>query len=199
MHTIGLTGGIATGKSSVSKILKELGAIVIDADAIARFVVEPMQPAWRQVVSHFGNQVLLSDNRINRRMLADIVFSDAAERRNLENITHPAIWEEVKRQTDAAKAAGEQIIVLDVPLLFETHWQDKVDSIWVVVVDRHTQTERLMQRDSLDRKQAELRIAAQYSLEEKKKLADVVIDNSGDLESTRIQVQAAWQALVNIV
>jgi dephospho-CoA kinase len=195
MHIIGLAGGIASGKSSVSRILSELGAAIIDADAIARTVVEPGKPAFRQILEHFGDAVLATDGNLNRRKLGDIVFSDPVQREQLENITHPAIWSEVTRQISDAEAAGLKVAVLDVPLLFETGWEKHVDSVWVVYVDRQTQIARLINRDYLTLGQAEQRIAAQFSLERKRQLANIVIDNSSDPENTRRQVVAAWQIL----
>lgn len=195
MYQIGLTGGIASGKSTVSRLLSELGAPIVDADAIAHAVVAPGQPAWRQIIAYFGDQILCSDGSINRRKLGDIVFSDTEKRKRLEEITHPAIWRQVSAEARMAEAAGYRVVVLDVPLLLETDWNRMVDEVWVVYVDHQTQIQRLIARDSLTPQQAEMRIASQLSLEEKKQYADVVIDNSGSPESTRCQVKKLWERL----
>ena len=198
MLVIGLTGGIASGKSSVSKILSDLGAAIIDADAIARTIVEPGKPALRQIIQHFGEAIIQADGSLNRRKLGDIVFADSVQREKLENITHPAIWQEVNRQVTAAQAMGSKVAVLDVPLLFETGWDKKVDSVWVVYVQRQTQIERLMKRDNLTQSKAEQRIDSQLSLEIKIQRADVIIDNSGTPDETRYQVAAAWHELMKL-
>jgi dephospho-CoA kinase len=195
MVQIGLTGGIASGKSTVSRLLSELGARIIDADAIARAIVAPGQDAWRQIVDYFGDPILCPDGSINRRKLGDIVFSNTEKRNRLEDITHPAIWRQAAAEAKQAEAAGYRVVVLDVPLLLETGWDRKVDAVWVVYVDRQTQIQRLIARDSLTPQQAELRIASQLSLEEKRQRADAVIDNSGSPEATRRQVKTLWERL----
>ena len=168
MYQIGLTGGIASGKTTVSRILHELGAFLIDADQIARQVVRPGLPAWEKIVSHFGRTVLNADDTLDRRQLADIVFASMTERRCLEEITHPLIHQQVATQLELAATAGHRLVVLDVPLLLETNWNSEVDVVWVVYVNYEIQLSRLMVRDRLTREQAELRISSQHSLEEKK-------------------------------
>lgn len=195
MYQIGLTGGIASGKSSVSRLLAEWGVPVIDADAIARRIVTPGQPAWQQIVSVFGEQILQPDGTINRRLLGDIIFDDTEKRRKLEEITHPAIWDQITVEVKQAEAAGHRVVVLDIPLLLETDWHDRVDEIWVVYADRQTQLQRLTLRDQLTQQQAESRINSQLSLEEKKQHADIVIDNSGSFDSMRNQVERLWENL----
>ncbi len=195
MYQIGLTGGIASGKSSVSRLLAEWGVPVIDADAIARRIVTPGQPAWQQIVSVFGEQILQPDGTINRRLLGDIIFDDAEKRRKLEEITHPAIWDQITVEVKQAEAAGHRVVVLDIPLLLETDWHDRVDEIWVVYADRQTQLQRLTLRDQLTQQQAESRINSQLSLEEKKQHADIVIDNSGSFDLMRNQVERIWENL----
>lgn len=195
MYLIGLTGGIASGKSAVSRLLSEWGAPIIDADVIARRIVTPHQPAWRQIVSIFGEQILCPDGTINRRQLGDIIFNDAEKRKKLNEITHPEIWNQIAAAVKRAEAAERGIVVLDIPLLLETNWNNRVDEIWVVYVDRQTQIQRLMNRDHLTWSQAEARITSQLSLEEKKQYADIVIDNSGSFESTREQVEYNWKRI----
>ena len=195
MYIIGLTGGIATGKSTVSVMLAELGAYIIDADEIARFVVMPNQPAWHDIVAQFGNEVLLPDGAINRKFLGEKVFNDKIQRLSLEKITHHYIEEEVKNSLTNAEQLGKRIVVLDMPLLFEVGWQKMVNEIWVVWVQQDVQVSRLMARDNLSQKQASDRINTQINLAEKVKQADVVIDNNFDREYVRTQVKIAWENL----
>lgn len=195
MHIIGLTGGIASGKSTVSGMLAQLGAYIINIDKIAHAVIMPNQPAWSDIVAHFGNEILLPDGRINREVLGEKIFKDKAERQCLERITHPRIEEQVHQYITQAKQAGERVAVLDVPLLFEVGWGKMVDSIWVVYVDTKVQITRLIARNQLTHVQAMDRINAQMSLADKVKHADVVIDNNLDIEHTRKQVIMAWGKL----
>ncbi|MDT8900729.1 dephospho-CoA kinase [Anaeroselena agilis] len=193
MRVIGLTGGIASGKSTVSGMLRELGARVIDADAIAREVVEPGRPARDEIVAWLGRDILLADGSLDRRKLGELVFGDSKARAVLEGITHPRITAAAKEALAAAEREGCAAAVLDVPLLYEAGWDAYVDEVWVVYVDAATQLRRLMERDSLTEGQAAARVAAQMSLEEKARRADIVIDNSGAPESTAAQVAAAWR------
>lgn len=195
MYRIGLTGGIASGKSTVSAMLAELGATIIDTDEIARGIVRPQQPAWHDIVSHFGTGILLLDGSINRSVLGEKIFKDKKERQCLEKITHPYIEKEVYALSKQAEIQGKSVIVFDVPLLFESGWQKKVDSIWVVYVEEKIQRERLMVRNQLNQEQATDRMNAQMSLAEKVKLADIIIDNNSDIEYTRRQVMMAWEEL----
>ena len=195
MKVIGLTGGIASGKSTVSDMLKDMGAAIIDADRLARQVVEPGQPAYRQIADWLGSEFLKIDQGIDRKKMGELIFNDSAARRRLEEITHPHIKEAVWQQLSDVDA--ENIgVVLDVPLLFETGWDKYTDVNWLVWVDNQTQLERLIKRDYLTNSQAEARIASQMSMAEKLWLADVVIDNSNDIESTRQQVVEAWENLI---
>lgn len=193
MYLIGLTGGIASGKSTVSAMLRELGAYIIDADEIARNIVMPHEPAWHSIVAHFGTEILLPDGRINRPLLGEKIFNNKEERQCLEKITHSYIKEETEKKIAHAKLIGERVIVLDVPLLFESGWDSMVDEIWVVYVEKEVQLARLMKRNQLTRQQAQDRINAQMSLEEKVKRAHVVINNNFEIEHARMQVAAAWK------
>ena len=195
MYTIGLTGGIASGKSTVSAMLKELGAYIIDADEIAREIVMPQKPAWHDIIDHFGMEILLPDGRINREMLGGKIFKDKMERQYLEGVTHPYIKDEIEKRIDHARSIGERVIVLDIPLLFESGWVTMVDAIWVVYVEYEIQLSRLINRNQLTLQQAQERIAAQMSLDEKVKQADVVITNNLDLAYKKSQVTAAWQRI----
>ena len=195
MHIIGLTGGIASGKSTVSGMLAQLGAYIINIDEIAHAVVMPNQPAWFDIVAHFGNGILLPDSMINREVLGEKIFKDKAERQCLERITHPRIEEQVHKLIAHAEEIGEGVVVLDVPLLFEAGWQRMVDSIWVVYVEKEVQLSRLIARNQLTHRQAMDRIDTQMSLADKVKQADIVIDNNLDIEHTRKQVVAAFGKL----
>lgn len=195
MRIIGLTGGIASGKSTVSGMLRQLGARVVDIDAIARQVVAPGEPAWHEVVNWLGQPYLLADGNLDRRRVADLVFADREARARLEAITHPRIGEAVERAVATARQDGLAALVLDVPLLFEAGWADRVDEVWVVYAADDARLARLQARDQLDRPAAEARFAAQLSLDEKVRRASVVIDNSKDIENTGRQVAAAWRRL----
>lgn len=195
VYTIGLTGGISSGKSTVSAMLKQLGAAIIDTDIIARKIVEPGQPAWQDIVAAFGKSCLFPDGHINRKLLGEIIFTDDHKRRILEKITHPHIQNAAIQALQAAAQQGIKIAVLDAPLLIEVGWQHMVQAVWVVYVDTETQIERLMRRDHLERSQALARIGSQMSLRDKLSYAAVVIDNSGNLEATQKQVFAAWQCI----
>lgn len=193
MRIIGLTGGIASGKSTVTNILRELGARVVDTDAIAREVVTPGKPAWEDIVAWLGRDMLLAGGGIDRRRLGELVFSDSEARARLEGITHPRIAAEVKKAIEEAAAEGLAAVVLDVPLLYEAGWDKDVDEVWVVYVDAATQQGRLMARDRLTAGEARARMAAQAVLADKARKADVVIDNGGDITNTRDQVVRAWR------
>lgn len=193
MIVIGLTGGIASGKSTVGEMLKEQGVCFVDADVIARTIVQPGKPAWKDVVAQFGPTILLDNEQLDRKELGDRVFHDAAARKTLEKITHPRIREAVEQEFDRLKQAGVHIAVLDAPLLIESNWLDLVDTIWLVFVEPKVQLERLMLRNSLSREDALARINAQMPLSDKKMFADIIIDNGRDVDFTRQQVMAAWR------
>ncbi|HEY8552677.1 MAG TPA: dephospho-CoA kinase [Thermaerobacter sp.] len=192
---IGLTGGIGSGKSVVARMLEALGAGVVDADAIAREVVRPGEPALERVVQVFGPAVLTPAGELDRRALGRIVFQDERARQELERILHPAIHRRTWERIGALLASGRHpAVVWDVPLLFEVGAEHRVDQIWVVTAPRAVRLERLRRRDpDLSAEELERRMAAQWPLEEKAARAHVVIDNGGDLEGTRRQVEAAWR------
>lgn len=192
MYIIGLTGGIASGKSTVSSILKDKGCRIIDADRIAHQVMEEGRPVWQKVVDRFGEGILLPDRSINRKKLGDAVFNDSGLRSWLNDITHPVIREEIYRQMEKARQEGCDIVVLDIPLLIEAGWQETVDELWVVYVSRENQIKRLMARNGITREQALQRIDAQMSLEEKRNYADILIDNNTDKDTMKQRVLGAW-------
>jgi len=198
MKTIGLTGGIATGKSTVSAMLRELGAIILDADVIGRELMAPGQPAWEKVRERFGNEYLMPDGQIDRQKLGRLVFSDSSALKDLNDITHPLIKEYVGKELERLRKEGFQgIVVIDAALLFEAGWADIVDEVWVVTADSQTQIERLMKRNHYSREEAINRINSQMSQEEKVAKADKVIDNSSSIDDTLRQVKALWQELQN--
>jgi dephospho-CoA kinase len=194
---VGLTGGIASGKSTVGRQLAELGCRLIDADVLAREVVAPGEPAWRAVVAEFGPEVLGSDGRLDRKRLGALVFADPARRRALEAITHPAIMARREAVLDGWRAEGfDGLVVLDIPLLVEIGAVSQVDRVVVVYAERRAQLERLMRRDGFDRAEAERRLASQMPLGEKVRHAHYVIDSSGTREETAAQVRAVHAALL---
>ncbi len=187
---IGLTGGIACGKSTVSRLLASRGAIVIDADILAREVVEPGAPALAEVVRVFGPDMLNGDGTLNRKQLGKVVFENDAKRKRLEELLHPAIIQLLQeRMAEAERLQPDKLVVADVPLLYEAQMEDMFQEVLVVAADREIQLERLGQRDGLNGEEAEQRIDAQMPLEWKKEWADVVIDNSGTPEETERQVE----------
>jgi dephospho-CoA kinase len=192
---LGLTGGIASGKSTVARLLEELGAVRIDADRLAREVVEPGQPAWQAIVTHFGRGVLQSDQSLDRKALADIVFNDPKELQKLNQITHPYINACMRERVEMAREAGAGVALFEAPLLYETGLDKETDCVLVVVVNEATQLTRLTERDGLTAEEAKLRVASQMPLAEKAGRADYVIDNNGTLEETRRQVVELWHKL----
>lgn len=196
---LAVTGGIATGKSTVTRMLNDLGAPVIDFDLIAREVVEPEKPAWQDIVAYFGQQVLLGDKQLDRKKLSDIVFRDLEKRKKLEGFTHPRIQVEFIRQLNEIVEKNPRAIVqVDVPLLIELNMQYMFHKTLVVYTSEEKQVERLMEREGISREEAVTRLKAQLPIEEKVGYADFVIDNNGSLEETGKQVQDLWQALTKI-
>lgn len=194
MRLYGLTGGISSGKSTVSRMLRELGAHVLDADVIARLVVEPGTPALAELAARFPG-VIGSDGRLDRAKLGARVFADANERAALDAITHPRVREEFVRQVAALEAQGVERVLYDVPLLIEKGLHAGMDGVVVVWVPRELQKARLMARDGLAEDAAEARLAAQLPLDEKRQHATWLVDNSGGLEATRAQVERIWREI----
>ncbi|EPF15151.1 dephospho-CoA kinase [Bacillus cereus BAG1O-3] len=186
---IGLTGGIASGKSTVSEMFRELSIPVIDADVIAREVVEQGKPAYNKIVEVFGAEVLQQDGELDRPRLGSIVFYNEEKRLQLNKIVHPAVREEMNRQKEMYIKEGVQAVVLDIPLLFESKLTSLVDRILVVAVKPHTQLERLMKRNNFSEEEATARIQSQMPLEEKVENADEVINNDGTIMGTKTQLQ----------
>ena len=198
MLTIGLTGGIGCGKSTVAKILAELGALVWDADVIGHSVYEPGRPAHDELVAAFGNSIVGSDGKIDRKALGRIVFGDTAALGRLNAIVHPRIFERMAAMVSEARAAGERRpIVIEAAILIEAGWQKLFDEIWLVVASRERVIERVERYRNMTREQTEARIRAQLSEQERRKWASLVIHNDGTLEELRSQTAAVFdQALI---
>ncbi len=196
MLVIGLTGGIATGKSTVSSIFKNAGAVIIDADRIAREVVKKGRPAHRAIVKNFGKNVLLPDGEINRSVLGEIIFNDPQKKELLNNIVHPHVRKEQNRQLNhIEKTNPNTIVILDIPLLLESKMYRDLSEVVVVYAPEQIQMKRLMQRDGISQVDALARVRSQMPIDEKKDKATIVIDNSGTRENTRKQALKIFQRL----
>lgn len=196
MLMVGLTGGIGSGKSVVARMFKDEGAYVIDLDDLARRVVEPDKPAWRDVLAYFGTGVLNPDRTLNRSALAEIVFSDPKSRKVLEEFTHPRIFEERDALLEAIKDKDPcSVVVIEFPLLFELSFQKKFDKIILVYVSRDVQIRRARERDGLSEKEVSNRLRAQIPIDEKRSFSDYIIDNEGSLDNTRNQVSEVMREL----
>lgn len=185
---IGLTGGIASGKSTVANMFEELNIPVIDADQIAREVVMPKEETYNKIVEFFGESILQEDRTLNRKKLGAIVFADETKRKQLNELIHPAIRKRMLKRRDKYIEKNVPCVVLDIPLLYENKLTHFVEKIIVVYVDEKTQLKRLMNRDHLSEKEAKQRINAQLPLKDKVKLADATIDNRGSIEASKSQL-----------
>ena len=196
MILVGLTGGIASGKSLVSKLLKELGAYIIDADEIAHEVIQPGGPAYQEILQQFGEEILSKDGTIDRLRLGRLVFSDPVKRTLLEGIVHPRVFaiEEARRRKIAQKDP-QAVIIFDAPLLIETRAYELMDKVIVVYANHRTQLKRLMERDHLDYDEAKRRIAAQLPLTDKRQYADYIINGADPPEEVAKQTEAIYQEL----
>lgn len=194
MFVVGLTGGIASGKSTVSKMLRQLGAAICDADKIAKELQEAGTEVWQEITHTFGPDILLNDGSLNRQALGEIVFNDNDARQKLDSIVHPKVMERVNMVIAESNA---RVVIVDAPLLIEAHMTAMVDEVWVVSVSEQLQLKRLMQRNNLDEREALARLRSQMPLSDKLKYADKVIDNSGSIEQTRQIVGHLWQDLMH--
>ncbi|MEK4187274.1 MULTISPECIES: dephospho-CoA kinase [unclassified Paenibacillus] len=193
---IGLTGGIASGKSTVSALLVNKGARLVDADVIAREVMLPGHEVLAAAAKQFGKEILFSDGTLNRAKLGEIVFQDPVALQTLNNLTHPAIRQEIKnRMYSMEQEEPKRLIIVDIPLLFESGLESLFHEIVVVYVPREVQIARLMERNRLSLEEAEARLNAQMDIEQKRNKADYIIDNSGDLAYTEQQVAVFWDRL----
>ena len=194
MKIIGLTGGIACGKSTVSTELRAHGAAIIDADALAHELSQPHQPLYNAYVQRFGREIVTADGMLDRVAIARRVFADPAVRAEVDAIAHPLIRMAAEERLRAARDENKRAAVLDVPLLFEAGWDALADETWVVALPREEQLARLLARDtSMDEGEARARIAAQMPLAEKCARADVIIDNSGTKEEIREYIGKLWK------
>ncbi len=195
MKLVGLTGGIASGKSTVAKILEQLGAAVINADALSREVVEPGKDAWKEIIDAFGAGVLQPDQTLDRQKLRTVIFNDSDGRKKLEAIIHPRVRALAEEKIREHAVAGYSIIVYEVPLLFEGNLHEWLRPVILVACDVDTQRARLQERDRLTQTEAQKHIDAQMSLTEKRRLADYVIENDGSLADLEQQVRAVVEKI----
>ena len=199
MLKVGLTGGIASGKSTVAKGFARLGAKVLDADEVAREVVLPGRPAWTKLREVFGSDFFQPDQSLNRNKLRRLIFVDPEKRSQLNNIVHPEVMREIQHRSEQMAAmAADAVLVVDVPLLLEVGAADRFDRVVVVYANESVQIDRLMRRDGLSLKEATDALGAQMVLGEKVGKADYVIDNSGTREETQVQVEEVWQELLEL-
>lgn len=187
-YILGLTGGISSGKSTVSNHFISKGFSVIDADLVAKEVVEPRTPGLARVVAHFGSKILSDNGELNRQALGEIIFNDKEKREALNDILHGEIENVINQKIDVFKREKMDLIILDIPLLFEANYQAKCDEIMTVFVSHNTQVERLMKRDNINEETALARINSQMSLIDKALKSDIIIDNEGSVENTELQV-----------
>lgn len=192
MRKIGITGGIATGKSTVTNYLRQKGYTVVDADEAARAVVAPMSLGIDKVIDAFGQQIVKGDGQLDRELLGKLIFKDEAKRDQLNQLLHPLIMDWMDQQIAQAEA---EIVFVDVPLLYEVGYDQKVDQVWLVYVNRMIQLQRLMERNHLTEEEANQRIDSQWSLEDKKEKADVIIDNEDNLDALYRQIDQLLEGL----
>jgi dephospho-CoA kinase len=192
---IGLTGGIASGKTSAASILKRLGAAVVDADTLAREVVEPDQEAWHEIVATFGADILQTDRSLDRQKLRAMIFSDPAARKTIEAIIHPRVRALAQKRIAEHAAAGHDIVVYEVPLLFEGNLHEWLRPVILIACNVAVQKQRLRHRDNLDAAAAQKHIDAQMSLDDKRRLADYVIENDGTLEDLERHVRSVLEKI----
>lgn len=196
---LGVTGGIASGKTTVAGMLEELGAPIIDFDVLSRVVVEPGKPAWKEIVAYFGEQVLQEDKALDRKKLSEIVFRDFEKRKKLEGFIHPRIFDEFIRLVKEYAAKDPNVIIqAAVPLLYEVNLQYLFHKVLLVYIPEEIQIERLMKRDDISREMAVNILKSQLPIEEKRGFADFVVDNSWSLEDTKRQVKEVWEKLIKI-
>ncbi len=198
MKVIGLTGGIATGKSLVASLLQELGATILDADQLAREIVSPGEEAWKEIVTTFGSDILQEDQTINREKLRKIIFKDAQARKRLDAITHPQIRKLAQQRMEQLAAERAEVVVYMAPLLFENKVHLWLRPVILVTCDLSIQKRTLRERDKLGEDEIEHHLGAQMSLEKKKKLADLVIENSGGIEELKRDVKRIWDEVGSI-
>jgi dephospho-CoA kinase len=195
MKVVGLTGGIATGKSVVARMLSEYGAVIVDADDLAREILRPGEEGWKEVRDAFGPEVVGADGAIDRKRLRDLIFRDEEARRRLDAITHPRIRALAQERIRRFEKEGIEVVVYMAPLFFETQADLWLRPVIVVACDPATQKTRLRARDHLSDEEIERHVGSQMPLEEKRRLADIVIENDDDLEKLKARVHEVWSAL----
>ena len=193
---IGLTGGIGSGKSTVSQFLMELGAVIIDADKVGHEAFLPDTPAWHDVTTAFGQDIIAPSGEIDRNKLGEIVFNDPESLSRLNRIMHPRMYDMMRAQIEEHRKQGVAVIVIEAAILIEANWQSMVDEIWVTVTPEETVIKRLKEQRGLDEEQTKARIRSQLANDERRKHADMVINNNGDLDEIRVKVTALWDKLV---
>ncbi len=192
---IGLTGGIGSGKSTVSQFLAELGAIILDADKVGHEAFKPNTRTWQEVVAAFGKQIITPSGEIDRKKLGGIVFSDPASLIRLNQIMHPRMYDMMKAKIEEYRRQGVDVVVLEAAILIEANWTSLVDEVWVTVASETTVLKRLKKQRGLEEEQTLARIRSQLSAEERMKRADVVINNDGDLDEVKAKVRELWERL----
>jgi dephospho-CoA kinase len=198
MLNVGLTGGIACGKSTVAQMFVRLGAYLIDFDVLAHEVQEPGGQAWKEIIEYFGRDILQPDKKIDRNKLGEVVFSNSSKLRKLNTIVHPHVYRAWRDRLDEISAQDPQAIVLsDVPLLFEEGLQSLFDLTVLVLISPAEQISRLIERNSISSEEAEKRLLSQMPISEKTGLADIIIENRGAVEETEKSVKAVWQELLH--
>lgn len=195
MKVIGLTGGIGSGKSTVSNFLSELGAIVLDADSVGHEAYQPGTDVWKEVVAAFGREIVASDESIDRKKLGAIVFGDPTALGRLNRIVHPRMYDTMTARIDECRQQGAKVVVLEAAILLEAGWASLVDEIWVTVASEPTVVRRIRERTDLPEEQIRSRIRSQLSNEERKKQAKVIINNDGGLGELRAKVRELWEKL----
>jgi dephospho-CoA kinase len=195
MKVIGLTGGIGSGKSTVSQILAELGAVVLDADKVGHQAYQPGTETWKDVVAAFGQEVVAADGSIDRKKLGAIVFGDPKALERLNRIVHPRMYDMMAEQIEEYRQQGVEVVVLEAAILLEANWTPLVDEVWVTVASEPTVVRRVKERTGLPEEQIRSRIRSQLSNEERKKQASVVIRNDGSLDELRAKVVELWEGL----
>ena len=198
MKVIGLTGGIGSGKSTVSRFLAELGAVIIDADKVGHEALKPDTELWREVVAAFGRQILTPSGDIDREKLGEIVFSNPDSLARLNRIMHPRLYNIVKAQLEEYRRQGIGVVVLEVPLLIEAGWTSLVDEVWVTVASKATVLKRLEKQVRLSKSKSLARIRSQLSSAERTRHANVIIDTDGEFDELRANVEKLWDKRVSV-
>jgi len=195
MKVIGLTGGIGSGKSTVSRLLGEMGAVLIDADKVGHEAYQPGTETWTELVAAFGEGIVAPDRTIDRRKLGAIVFAAPEELSRLNRIVHPRMFNMMKDRIEEYRKQGVEVVVMEAAILFEANWTPLVDEVWVTVTSESAVVQRAIERTGLPEEQIRARIHSQLSNEERIRQADVVITNDGDIEELRTKVDALWKKL----